>query len=421
MPNRLQGLLDKRATAWNAAQEFQSRGDDSPLSAEDRTAWEAALAEVETLSQEIETEERHARLSAVDYSQVVAPGADTEEAEEDRARHGGEEGVIAYSNAWRSWLRDGTQDLSSQERNVLRTGWVDGKELRAQGVATGAAGGYVVPPEFRAKMVETMKFYGAMRQVSEVITTESGVTLPWPTNDDTGNVGAILAENTQVTEQDVTLGQQDIGAYMYTSKLVRVSLQLLQDSVLDFESWLARKLGERIGRIQNTHFTTGTGTAQPEGVQTNAVIGKTGGTGQTTSVTYDDLIDLVHSVDPAYRNSGRVQFMWSDGTLGSVRKLKDSQNRPLWQPSVQEGVPDKVLGYDYIVNQDMPAMAANAKSVLFGDFFAGYLIRDVSDIQTLRLAERYADFLQVGFLAFSRADGTPQDTAAIRAYRNSAT
>jgi HK97 family phage major capsid protein len=269
-------------------------------------------------------------------------------------------------------------------------------------------------------MVETMKFYGAMRQVSEVITTATGATLPWPTNDDTANVGAILSENTQVTEQDVTLGQQDIGAYMYTSKLVRVSLQLLQDSVLDFETWLARKLGERIGRIQNTHFTTGTGTAQPEGVQTNATIGKTGASGQTTSVTYDDLVDLVHSVDPAYRNSGRVQFMMADSTLGAVRKLKDSQNRPLWEPSVQVGVPDRVLGYSYIVNQDMPAMAASAKSILFGDFFAGYLIRDVQDIQTLRLSERYADYLQLGFLAFARADGTPQDTAAIRAYRNAA-
>ena len=421
----LQSLLDKRASAWDKAQEFQNRAaSEEEMSAEDRSAWDAALADVERLSTDIEREERHQRaerLAAVNYDQVIDGRGDTQEEEEARARHGGVEGVEAYSNAWRSWLRDGTQDLTSEERSVLRTGWVDGKELRAQGVATGAAGGYVVPPAFRAKMVETMKFYGAMRQVSEVITTESGVTLPWPTNDDTGNVGAILAENTQVTEQDVTLGQQDVGAYMYTSKLVRVSLQLLNDAVLDFENWLARKLGERIGRIQNTHFTTGTGTAQPEGIQTNATIGKTGATGQTTSVTGDDLIDLVHSVDPAYRNSGRVQFMLADATLGAVRKLKDGNGQYLWQPSVQSGVPDRVLGYGYTVNQDMPVMAANAKSILFGDFFAGYLIRDVQDVQTLRLAERYADFLQVGFLAFARADGTPQDAAAVRAYRNSAT
>jgi HK97 family phage major capsid protein len=208
---------------------------------------------------------------------------------------------------------------------------------------------------------------------------------------------------------------------MYTSKLVRVSLQLLNDNAFDLESWLAGVLGRRIGRAQNQHFTTGTGTAQPEGVQTNAVIGKTGATGQTTSVTYDDLIDLIHSVDPAYRNSGRAQFMLNDASLSAARKLKDGQNRPLWEPSIQVGTPDGLLGYGYTINQDMPVMAANAKSIMFGDFYAGYLIRDVQDVQLLRLAERYADYLQVGFLAFARTDGTPQDTAAYRAYRNSAT
>jgi HK97 family phage major capsid protein len=413
----LQTLLDQRATAWNKATEFQNRAaSDAELSAEDRSAWDAALADVERLSTDIEREERHARLSSVDYSQVIDATKDADE-----ERHGGPDKAEAYATAWRSWVREGTTELSSEERTVLRTGWVDGKELRAQGVATGAAGGYMVPAPFRAKLIEAQKFYSSMRDVAEVITTETGATLPWPTNDDTANVGAILAENSQVTEQDVTLGTNDIGAYMYTSKLVRVSLQLLNDNAFDLESWLAGVLGRRIGRAQNQHFTTGTGTAQPEGVQTNSVIGKTGTTGQTTSVTYDDLIDLIHSVDPAYRNSGRAQFMLNDTTLAAARKLKDSQNRPLWEPSIQVGVPDGLLGYGYSINQDMPVMAANAKSILFGDFYAGYLIRDVQDVQLLRLAERYADYLQVGFLAFARTDGTPQDTAAYKAYRNSAT
>ncbi|MET9304986.1 phage major capsid protein [Streptomyces cellulosae] len=412
----LKDLLDKRASAWDKAQEFQNRAaTDTELSAEDRAAWDEALADVERLSADIEREERHARLANVDYSQVIDA---TREA--DAEQHGGEDRAAAYADAWRSWMRQGTAELSSEERSVLRTGFIDGKELRAQGVATGAAGGYMVPAPFRAKLIEAQKFYSSMRDVAEVITTETGATLPWPTNDDTANVGAILAENSQVTEQDVTLGTNDIGAYMYTSKLVRVSLQLLNDNAFDLESWLAQVLGRRIGRAQNAHFTTGTGTAQPEGVQTNAVIGKTGATGQTTSVTYDDLIDLIHSVDPAYRNSGRARFMLNDATLGAARKLKDSQNRPLWEPSIQVGVPDGLLGYGYTINQDMPVMAANAKSILFGDFYAGYLIRDVQDVQLLRLAERYADYLQVGFLAFARTDGTPQDTAAYRAYANAA-
>lgn len=413
----LKTLLEQRANAWSSAQEFQNRAaGEADMSAEDRATWDNALAEVERLSAAIETEERHARLSSVDYSQIVSA---TQEADDER--HGGRDQADAYANAWRSWMREGAADLTSEERSILRSGFVDKKELRAQGVATGAAGGYMVPAPFRAKLVETMKFFGAVRDVAEVITTETGATLPWPTNDDTANVGAILAENTQVTEQDATIGQADVGAYMYTSKLVRVSLQLLNDSAFDVESWLARKLGERIGRAQNAHFTTGTGTAQPEGIQTNATIGKTGLTGQTTSVIYDDLIDLIHSVDPAYRLGGRAGFMLHDTTLGAARKLKDGQNRPLWEPSVQAGIPDTLLGYKYTVNQDMPVMAANARSILFGDFFAGYLVRDVQDVQLMRLAERYADFLQVGFLAFARTDGTPQDASAYKAYRNSAT
>lgn len=413
----LQTLLDQRASAWDKAQKFQNRAaTEEELSAEDRSAWDAALADVEQLSTDIEREDRHARLANVDYTQVIDATKDADE-----ERHGGPDKAKDYAEAYRAWMREGTADLTSEQRTTLRSGWVDGKELRAQGVATGAAGGYTVPAPFRAKLVEAMKFYGAMRDVAEVITTETGATLPWPTNDDTANVGAILSENTQVTEQDVTLGTNDVGAYMYTSKLVRVSLQLLNDSAFDLESWLAQVLGRRIGRAQNAHFTTGTGTAQPEGVQTNAVVGKTGLVGQTTSVIYDDLIDLIHSVDPAYRNSGRVGWMLNDASLAIGRKLKDSQQRPLWEPSVQVGVPDSLLGYKYTVNQDMPVMAANARSILFGDFFAGYLIRDVQDVQMLRLAERYADFLQVGFLAFARTDGTPQDTAAYKAYRNSAT
>lgn len=412
----LQSLLDQRASAWDKAQEFQNRSAaEADMSAEDRSAWDAALADVERLSADIEREERHQRLAGVDYSQVVQATK-----EEDDERHGGPDQAAAYADAWRTWMRD-PDSLSGEERSALTTGWVNGKELRAQGVATGAAGGYLVPPAFRAQMTEAQKFFSSMRDVAEVITTETGANLPWPTNDDTANVGAILAENSQVTEQDVTLGQADIGAYTYTSKLVRVSLQLLNDNAFNMESWLARKLGERIGRAQNAHFTTGTGTNQPEGVQTNALIGKTGATGQTTSVTYDDLIDLIHSVDPAYRLGGRAGWMFHDTTLATARKLKDGQGRPLWEPSVQAGVPDALLGYQYTVNQDMPVMAANARSILFGDLYAGYLIRDVQDVQLLRLAERYADYLQVGFLAFARTDGTPQDTAAYKAYRNAAT
>jgi HK97 family phage major capsid protein len=201
--------------------------------------------------------------------------------------------------------------------------------------------------------------------------------------------------------------------------MVRVSMELLQDAAFDVEGFLRRALAERVGRIWNQHFTTGTGSGQPLGIVTGATAGKVGTTGQTTTVTYDDLIDLIDSIDPAYQ--GNAAFMLNASTRKSIRKLKDTTGMPLWQPSIQAGVPDQLLGYSYILNTDMPVPAANAKSILFGDFRAAYLARQVLGFSVLRLNERFADFGQSAFLGFARADGTVQNTAAYRAYQHSAT
>ena len=150
------------------------------------------------------------------------------------------------------------------------------------------------------------------------------------------------------------------------------------------------------------------------------MLGKTGTTGQTTSVIYDDLVDLTHSVDPAYRAGAK--FMMNDSSLKVVRKLKDSQNRPLWEPSVQAGVPDSLLGFPVVTNQDVATMAANAKSILFGRLDK-YKTRIVKDVTILRLVERFAENLQVAFLLFMRADGALLDagTNPVKYYANSAT
>lgn len=414
----LQDALNERRAVYEQFAACQ------PDSAENIARGEALLADIEKRDRAIKILE--AQVREADAAKPVDPPvdpADSRSGDEPEVR----DGVAAkdYADAFSGFIRYGSTGIEPEQRSSLRKGFVDGKELRAAGVATGSAGGYFVPTGFRNKIVESLKQFGQVREVAEVITTETGNPLPWPTNDDTANVGAILAENTQVTEQDVVLGQATLDAYVYTSKLVRVSLQLLQDSAFDVETWLARKLGERIGRATNAHFTTGTGTAQPDGIVTGATIGKTGTTGQTLTVIYNDLVDLVHSVDPAYRNE-RSRFMAHDLSLAVVRKLRDDSGgaglgRPLWEPSVQLGQPDTLMGYPVVTNNDMPVMAANAKSILFGDFFTAYVVREVLGIQMIRLEERYADFLQVGFLSFMRTDGTTQDSTAVKAYRNSAT
>lgn len=335
----------------------------------------------------------------------------------------GSDEQAAYRKAWSSFLRNGTMDMDPEERRILNAGRVN-LPKNAAGSGTGAAGGYAVPPEFREEFIQTLKYYGPMLAEAEVIHTDSGATMPWPTNDDTGNVGAILAENTAVSEQDVTLGQASISAYMYTSKLVRVSFQLMQD-LPTFDTWLMKRLAERIGRILNQHYTTGTGTSQPNGIVTGGTVGATGaGSFATTGVLGsgggDVLIDLIESLDPAYGASNNLKFMGHQTVRKAVRKLKDSQNRYMWEISLQNGVPDSLLGYPFLINNDMATPAVSSKSLLFGDIRTGYLARIVRELTTLRLTERYADFLQAGFLAFERADGQVQNANAYRVFQTTA-
>ena len=404
-------LMERRATNWSQYQEVLERanGNDSDLSGEDRSQLDRLEESIRTDTADIERLQRAGELERA-ITTVTPPSPVAQE--RDAGPGVGEQRDAEYAAAFGSFLRFGMERLDGPQRQLLQGGFVDGSELRAAGVATGSAGGYLVPAEYRRVMTETMKFFSSMRQVANVITTDTGANLPWPSNDDTGNKGAILAENTQVTEQDVTIGTTSLDAYMYTSKLVRVSLQLLQDSGFDIDTWLPRKLGERIGRIHEEHFTTGTGSSQPDGVATSATSGVTAAS--ATAVTFDELISLIHSVDVAYRNE-RSRFMLADASVANVRKLKDSDGKYLWEPSTQVGQPDALLGYPVSINNEMPAMTTGNKSILFGDFYAGYVVRDVTGVQQLRLTERYADYLQVGFLAFQRSDGTLDDAAAIRA------
>lgn len=427
MPSTLE-LREQRANIWSQMQEIMDKpaGDDGQLSAEQEQKYDRLEADFDRLENTVERKERHDKRSAanstVDRRGVVAPddlNDDTDEATQ-----------AEYDRVFSSFLRDGLLDMTQEDRQLLQANFRQDKDIKnAAGVGTGSAGGYAVPPQFRDVFIETMKWYGPMLEEAETLYTQTGANLPWPTNDDTGNVGALLAENTQVSEQDVTLGTASLDAFMYTSKLVRVSFQLLQDRP-DFDTWLARKLGERIGRILNQHFTTGTGTNQPDGIVTSATVGVTG-TGSfagTGGLSYDNLVDIVESLDPAYGNATGgtgdapgLKFMMHQSARKAARKLKDSQNRPLWEPSLQAGAADNLMGYPVRINNDMPTLAASSKSVLFGNIRQAYVARIVKELTTLRLTERYADFLQVGFLAFERADGTMQDANAVRVFQTTAT
>lgn len=417
-------LREQRARVAQEMLDITNGAEGRLLTREEIERWEACERQISDIDANIriaEAREADEASRRTDPAPTIDPARTGDDADDERSE------TVAYARAYGEFLRHGPNGIDTEARQLLQRGFVTPKELRAQGVGTASAGGYTVPEGFRAKIIERLKAWGSVESVAEVITTETGNPLPWPTNDDTANVGAILAENTAVAEQDVVLGTDLLGAYTYTSRLIRVSLQLLQDTAFDLEGWLSKKFAERLGRATNAHFTTGTGSSQPQGVVTGSSVGKVGATGQTLTVTYNDLVDLLYSVDSAYRQAGsdRVGFMAHDLSIGSFRKIRDDSGgaglgRPIWEPSIQVGQPDSLLGHPILANNDMPVMAASAKSILFGDYETAYIVRRVLGIQSLRLEERYAEFLQVGFLAFLRTDGKVQDANAVKHYQNSA-
>lgn len=411
-----QELRDQRAAAWAQAQAFNERntkGDD--LSAEDETGWAKAIADVDSLTAKISTRETNEKLEG-DFEQIDAA------AREQGAGAGGPgTGAAntddAYRAAFVKFCRFGDKALDADEASMLQARFV--QPQAAQGTTSGAAGGYSVPEGFWAKVTETMKYFGGATNGAEDITTDSGAPLPWPTNDDTANVGYMLGENVQATsEGDIQLGQKALSAYFFVSGPIKLSLALIQDSGIDFEALVARKMGERIARARNAKHTTGTGSSQPQGYITGLTTGKT--TASATVVTYNEIIDLEHSVDAAYRGTGRCRYKFHDLVFAELRKIRDDSGgagvgRPLWQPSIQAGAADTFNGYGYDINNDMDsAVTATKTTMAFGDFLSAFAVRLVTGGQMMRLVERYADYLQVAFLGYQRADSIVQDASAAK-------
>lgn len=313
------------------------------------------------------------------------------------------------------YLRHGN-NVSAEQAIAIRN---------AMSTTTPAEGGYTVPSEIAAMVVDSLKAFGGMREVAQVITTAGGNALNWPTSDGTSEVGEIVAENAAATGADITFGTVAVNPYKYSSKKIALPVELIQDSAIDVVQFVVNRLAQRLGRITNQHYTTGTGTSQPFGVMARAATGKTGTTGQTLTVTYDDLIDLIHSVNIAYRARG-ARFMLRDTSVAVIRKLKDTTGRPIWNPgdneSISGGTPSTICGYAYTVNEDVAAMAANAKSIAFGDF-SQFVIRDVAGSTSLRRFDDSAFALngQVGFCGWMRTGSNLLDTAAVKVYVNSAT
>lgn len=400
MSKNIIALREKISSFSNDANKMLADKGEQKWSIEDQAKFDGFTNEIDAAKSAIKNIEKMRELEADKFFNVAEPKK--------------EEGVtIDALAAMALYMRHGN-NVSAEQALQIRN---------AMSTTTTTEGGFTVPAEIAAMVIDKLKAFGGMRDVATILTTASGVNLNFPTSDGTADVGAIVGQNAAVAAADVVFGTISVNPFYYTSNKIALPLELIQDSAIDVVAYVVDRLATRIARIQNTHFTVGAGTTVPDGVIPKAAAGKTGLTGQTLTVIYDDLIDLIHSVNRAYRTSGR--FMLNDLSLAVIRKLKDSTGRPIWTPgeeTITDGVPATICGYAYTTNDDVAAMAANAKSIAFGDF-SKYTIRDVSGTTVLRRFDDSAFALanQVGFAAWQRSGGNLMDTAAVRTYVNSAT
>lgn len=318
--------------------------------------------------------------------------------------------------AFEAYLRKSFRDMTAEEMAAVRN---------TMSTTTGSQGGYTVAPVVSTEFIDAMKDYAGIRRVASQQTTANGTDMSFPSTDGTAEVGEIVAQNATAASSDPSFGTVPVNTVKFGSKIITVPIELLQDSSIDVVALVQKRLRDRIGRIQNLKFSQGTGTGEPYGITAAASVGKTGTTGQTTTVIYDDLVDLIDSVDVAYLAEGDLTFMFGQTLRRVIRKIKDTAGRPIWTPSYEAGAtaaaPDLLLGYPVNINNDMPTPAANAKSISFGQH-AKYLVRDAMEVTIFRFDDSaYMSKGQVGFLAWARAGGNLLDTAAVKLYQHSAT
>lgn len=278
-------------------------------------------------------------------------------------------------------------------------------QKRALSVATGSSGGDTVPQSFQYQLEVALLQYCPLRQYADVMRTPDGRLMPYPAMNDTGNAGTLIDENTQVSEVDPSFSVVNFAAYKFTSGLVLVPNELLEDSAFNLGAYLANAIGERISRGEASYFTTGTGSSQPGGIVTGASAGIT--TASPTVIAPDEVLALIHSVDPAYRSAPDFALMMSDTVYQSMRSKKDGQGRYLFSNTGDP--PNTLFGKPVVVNVNMSTSISAGEKVMLAGPMSKFKIRDAGPVRIMRLVERYADYDQVGFIAFKRSDSKVLD------------
>lgn len=401
MPQLLKDKVEKRNNIAKQMRSLHEDIGDKKWTPEQEKRWGDMHQEHGDLDQFIDREERLLKLDESDLDQD----------EPENRNLGGNDSVEQRSaKAFDKAMRFGASELDSEERKLI-------SEARAQSVGTDAKGGFTAPRQFRNQVVDTMKSFGGLANIASILNTETGSDISWPVSDGTSEMGVMIAEAAQSGEEDTNFGEEILGAKKMTSKIIRVSNELLNDSGIDMAAYLSRRIGQRIGRGEANQLINGDATGNNiAGLLNQANVGKT--TAATGAITWEELLALKHSVDPAYR-AGLAHWLFNDSTLLGIKTMKDAQGRPLWLPSVVGNTPATFDADPYQIDQGMPSMGAANAPVAYGDF-TSVQIRRVRYMAIKRLSEKYAEFDQTGFLAFHRFDMVLEDLAAVKLMKNAA-
>ena len=378
-------LREKRAKAWEAAKAFldSHRNQNGVLSAEDDATYTRMEQDITDLGKEIARLERQEALEAELNKPVNKP-------------------LTGKPMTGKSDAKTGraTDEYRSNFWNMMRSKAPMPQVINALQVGTDSEGGFLVPDEYERTLVEALEEENIFRQLAHVIQTSSGDRkIPVVA---TKGTASWIDEEGAYPESDDSFGQVSIGAYKLGT-MIKVSEELLNDSVFDLENYISREFARRIGAKEEEAFFTGDGTGKPLGILAatgGAQVGVTAGSAST--ITTDELIDLFYSLKTPYRRN--AVWLLNDATIKLVRKLKDGQGQYLWQPSLVSGTPDTLLGKPVYTSAYMPTAAADAKTVAFGDF-GYYWIADRQGRSFKKLNELYAANGQVGFMASQRVDG----------------
>jgi len=316
---------------------------------------------------------------------------------------------VEVRDAFNAYLRKGMNGLNAGEARALA-------ELRGtdtQITTNDGLGGFLVPENWSDFVSATELFKSDIEQVATVLRTANGQHFNLPANDDTSVVAAILGEGTAETVSDMTFTNVKFEPYTYSSKIVKVSNQLIADNAFDLASFVGSQLANRLKRGINAHLSFGDASSKPQGIGSCSALGKTAAS--ATAVTISEVMDLFYSVDASYRNAAGAGWMMNSATAKAIRVLGfgSSNDFPAYVPGMSVGEPDMLFGKPVYINEDMDGIATGKKSIIFGDL-KQYYVHEAGGVQLLRLNERFADALSTGFIAYRRVDGNVLQSSAIK-------